>query len=603
MEYKEPVMSIVKTSSYLVALLLMALASGAAAQQAPTVTAEGFAATDVALPGAETTVAFRFGLTGGWHVNAHEPYDEFLTPTVLTLSPPEGITVSAMAYPEAHDFEAEFQEEPLAVYEDGFVIGARLQLAEDLAPGEYTVPGVLAYQACNDVSCAFPTEAETAITLTVVATGAPQAAQHAAIFDAITWDGAAASTAVAAPEGPAESDAGDTAMGWQAHTGAFDLVGRDFGFLGVDAFIAFIDKAETAGSVAAAPEGSESAYEGQQATGRAGFLEGQSMLWVVLIILGGGLMLNLTPCVLPLIPINIAIIGAGARASSQARGVALGGAYGLGIALVYGLLGLVVVLGLSTAFGAINSSPWFNLGIAVLFLLLGLAMFDVITIDFSRYQAKIGVRKNENGSFYLAFFMGAVSALLAGACVAPVVIYTIIYAQNLYNAGNTFALLLPFLLGVGMALPWPFAGGGLSFLPKPGMWMVRVKQAFGVFIIGFAAYYGYHAYEGFRLAAIDPAQVAESAEESGWETSLEAGLARAAEEGKPVLIDFWATWCKSCLAMNNSTFKDESVLERIEDYVLIKYQAEQLSDPVVKPVLEHFDVLGLPTYIVLQPKG
>ncbi|HNT89071.1 MAG TPA: thioredoxin family protein, partial [Candidatus Hydrogenedentes bacterium] len=260
---------------------------------------------------------------------------------------------------------------------------------------------------------------------------------------------------------------------------------------------------------------------------------------------------------------------------------------------------------LSAVFGAINASPWFNGGIAVLFVVLGLAMFDVIYIDFSKYQAHVGVRRNEKRSFGIAFFMGGVSALLAGACVAPVVIYTIVYAQDLYNTGMTAALLLPFLLGVGMALPWPFAGAGLSFLPKPGAWMERVKQAFGVFILAFAAYYGYHAALGFNdRYFVDRDAVAASvraADEDGWLSSLEAGLAEARAENKPVLIDFWATWCKNCLAMNTSTLKDARVLERLEGYVKIKYQAENPSAMPAAEVMEYFGAMGLPTYVVLRP--
>ena len=82
--------------------------------------------------------------------------------------------------------------------------------------------------------------------------------------------------------------------------------------------------------------------------------------------------------------------------------------------------------------------------------------------------------------------MGAVAALLAGACVAPVVIQVVLFSSNLYATGTTIALALPFVLGVGMAMPWPIAGAGLASLPKPGAWMVRVKQAFGVLILGTA---------------------------------------------------------------------------------------------------------------------
>ena len=114
-------------------------------------------------------------------------------------------------------------------------------------------------------------------------------------------------------------------------------------------------------------------------------------------------------------------------------------------------------------------------------------MFDVITIDFSRFSSGFSVGEASRGTFLLAFSMGAVAALLAGACVAPVVIQVVLFSSNLYATGTTVALALPFFLGVGMAIPWPIAGAGLAALPKPGAWMVRVKQVFGVFILATAA--------------------------------------------------------------------------------------------------------------------
>src|SRR5439155_9109562 len=137
------------------------------------------------------------------------------------------------------------------------------------------------------------------------------------------------------------------------------------------------------------------------------------------------------------------------------------------MALVYGLLGLIVILTAGT-FGTINASPWFNVGIALLFVVLALAMFDIFQIDFSRLSSRVRVDGASRGTFLLAFTMGAIAALLAGACVAPVVLQVVVFSSNLYAKGAAIALALPFLLGVGMAIPCPTAAAGIAPLPKPG---------------------------------------------------------------------------------------------------------------------------------------
>ena len=530
--------------------------------------------------GSSYRVAVQARLDAGFHVNSNEPLEDGLIPTELSLDPPDGIHLESIAWPESFLFEV--GGEPLAVFEEEFVIGAGLSLDPDLEPGEYVIVGSLRYQACDDTICYFPTTANLEFYLSVVEDTRPVTPTHAELFDRLTFVAAADPGIVdptGSPAGPTTDDTGAI-----ARLAEFTVLNTTGGYLGTADFLEFIDRAETG-------------------RGQEGWFDGRGPLAILALILLGGLALNLTPCVLPMIPINLAIIGAGTKAGSRTRGFALGGAYGLAMALVYGGLGLVVIL-TAGSFGTINSSPWFNLSIATLFVVLGLAMFDVLSIDFSSLQNRLTLGDSSGGgSFLVAFGMGGVAALLAGACVAPVVIQVIVFSSNLYATGTTEALVLPFLLGMGMALPWPIAGAGLTFLPKPGAWMIRVKQAFGVFILGTAVYYGYLSYGLFSQRWVDPEEVATSVQElleQGWYASLDQGLQTAQTDGKMVLVDVWATWCKNCLTMDRTTLKDPAVEAALDDYVKIKFQAEDLGVSPAREVMERFESFGLPTYAILR---
>jgi thiol:disulfide interchange protein DsbD len=365
------------------------------------------------------------------------------------------------------------------------------------------------------------------------------------------------------------------------------MTGRAAGYLSTAEFLSFVERVESG-------RGLERGWLEEQVAGRG--------LWIgILAILLGGLALNLTPCVLPMIPVNIAIIGAGAQAGSRRRGFLLGTVYGGGIALVYGILGLVVVL-TGSQFGTLNASPWFNLGIAVLFCLLALAMFGVFHLDFTRFQTSLGGTAAPGGSYLAALLFGGVAALLAGACVAPVVISVLVLATEFYQRGNGVALLLPFVLGVGMALPWPFAGAGLSFLPKPGRWMERVKIGFGIVILVAAAYYGYLGVTLLRPALASHGE-AQGGNDGFWQSSPAVAVAMARETGKPLFVDFWATWCKNCKAMDATTLRDDAVLQALSPYVRLKFQAEDLSDPAIRTVLDALGIRGLPSYVVMEDAG
>ena len=318
-------------------------------------------------------------------------------------------------------------------------------------------------------------------------------------------------------------------------------------------------------------------------------------VWLlILVVFVGGLLLNLTPCVLPMIPINLAIIGAGAAGGSRLRGALRGGAYGLGIALTYGILVFIPIL-TGMAFGAIQSAWWFNAAIAVVFILLALALFDVFMIDFTRFA---GPGSGKKGTI-AAFVAGAISAVLAGACVAPVLLAVLLLTADGLATGAKWMACLPFVLGLGMAAPWPIAGAGLSFLPRPGAWMTWVKKIFGIVVLLFAAYYGWVAYRSFA-----PAEA--SADEAGVINldgadlpAIEAAIATARAQGKPVFIDFWGTACKACDEMERDTFPDPAVQAELERFAFLKVRMD-LSDSGILPTKERFKIIGLPTYVVIE---
>ena len=136
--------------------------------------------------------------------------------------------------------------------------------------------------------------------------------------------------------------------------------------------------------------------------------------------------------------------------------------------------------------------------------------------------------------------------------------------------------------------------------------MVRVKYGFGVMIILFGAYYGHLAYGLFQTDAQFVAQArslgGEGETNAKFTEELASALKASQADGKPVFVDFWASWCKNCSAMGHTTFSSATVKARLAGYHEVRLRAEKPNESPAREVLDYFKVMGLPSYVVLSSK-
>lgn len=361
-------------------------------------------------------------------------------------------------------------------------------------------------------------------------------------------------------------------------------------------FIEFLDAASSPQTTGVdASKTDESGFR-KFASDPKAFLREHGILVTIVLVLVAGVLLNLTPCVLPMIPVNLALIGAGTENASRKRGACLGGAYAAGIAIAHGIPGALIVVAGGGFIGVLQSSPWFSLVAALLFAVLALALLDVFFIDLSR------LRKDGGGTTGIAAaaIAGAVSVLMAGACIEPVTLAVLLLAGDLFASEIHAAVLLPFALGIGMALPWPFLGAGLAQVPRPGMWMVWIKRGFAIFVFVLAAHYARLAWIGFTAGHGDAGQSdcavieLDAGDMEAWRNALQT----ARDAKKPVLVDFGASWCRNCDKMDAMFQNDKAVAQRLEQFAVIRVRAEHPRDPAPRKMLDALGVTGLPTFIV-----
>lgn len=209
------------------------------------------------------------------------------------------------------------------------------------------------------------------------------------------------------------------------------------------------------------------------------------------IVFAGGLLTSLTPCIYPMIPITASVVGGGTlgEAVPRRRAALLTGAYVLGLAMTYAMLGLVAGM-TGSIFGAISSNPWVIIGMANLLVLFALMLLDVLPVPIPSRWLTAAATMQGGGRLAGTFAIGAASGLVAAPCGAPIMGAVLGWVATTKSAGLGFLYLFVFSLGMSAVLvAVGLFAGTASRLPRAGQWMVWVKRVFALLMLGTAEYY------------------------------------------------------------------------------------------------------------------
>lgn len=367
-------------------------------------------------------------------------------------------------------------------------------------------------------------------------------------------------------------------------------------------------------------------------------LESQGLIIGLLFVFLGGLALNLTPCVYPLIPITVGYFG-GQSEGSTTKLFFMGILFILGLAVTYSAIGVVTSL-TGAIFGALLQNPIVILILVAILLALSLSMFGVY--EFKLPDSLVNKAGGAKAGLFGAFFMGLTMGIVAAPCIGPFVLGLVTYVAT--KQDPFFGFILFFMLAVGLGTPYLFLAifsGKIKKLPRAGEWMDAVKHIFGFIIIGMALYFllpllpdsisGYvlpvfmigaaiyllffeklaNSVKGFRifkivfsvliLAVGVCALIPSETNSVDWKPFTEDALTEIS--GRGVIIDFYADWCIPCKELDALTFSDPEVITLSKEFETYKADMTKSLSPEVESLRERFKIIGVPTVLILNSKG
>lgn len=518
-------------------------------------------------PGKTATLKVQLKIKPPFHINANPASEEYLIATKVNVGKTAGITAGKPIYPQALLKKFEFYDKKLRVYEGTVSVSIPLKIAAGTKPPK-TLTGIVDYQACNDTSCLPPAKVK-------FSTGG----------SAPSGTGRTAESTLPISPGALDADA--------------NTIRRQYAVPGFPTLV-FLDKQGNertdlrAGEELTLPamlqkldalkSGEKLEVSAESAGGWLGRLKSAPFALQLLLVFLGGLLLNLTPCVYPMIPITVGYFGAQSEGrAGKTFGLAV--LYVLGLALMYSALGVFAAI-TGGLFGATLQSPFVVGFVALVLFALALSMFGLFTIQPPQFiMARSGAKKGGAGALAMGALLGIVAAPCVGPIVAALLTYVAAKSGELGKAqGALFGFTLFFTLALGLGLPYLLLGtfsGSIKSMPRSGPWLERLKKIFAVPLLIASIYYAYLAFKPTSTASANaaPAQSTLSAAKPGgpeqgeheaWPPATLAAIDAAKKAGRPVVIDFRADWCLPCLKLEREVFSRPQVHTAAKDVVLLQ---------------------------------